>query len=62
MRREAAGLGYMSFGLSGAPMLMLPPEWTPGPVGDNAVIAWNGGREALPPSMTPCRCSNGRRR
>jgi nucleotide-binding universal stress UspA family protein len=32
---------------SGAPMLMLPPEWTPGPVGDNIVIAWNGGREAL---------------
>jgi nucleotide-binding universal stress UspA family protein len=32
---------------SGAPMLMLPPEWTPGPVGDNVVIAWNGGREAL---------------
>ena len=24
---------------SGAPMLMLPPEWTPGPVGDNVVIA-----------------------
>jgi nucleotide-binding universal stress UspA family protein len=32
---------------SGAPMLMLPPEWTPGPVGDNIVIAWNAGREAL---------------
>ena len=32
---------------SGAPMLMLPPEWTPGPVSDNVVIAWNGGREAL---------------
>jgi nucleotide-binding universal stress UspA family protein len=31
---------------SGAPMLMLPPEWTPGPVGDN-IIAWNAGREAL---------------
>ena len=31
----------------GAPMLMLPPEWTPGPVGDNIVIAWNAGREAL---------------
>jgi aspartokinase/homoserine dehydrogenase 1 len=28
-------------------MLMLPPEWTPGPVGDNIVIAWNGRREAL---------------
>jgi nucleotide-binding universal stress UspA family protein len=32
---------------SGAPMLILPPEWTPGPVGDNIVIAWNAGREAL---------------
>ena len=32
---------------SGAPMLMLPPEWTPGPVGENIVIAWNAGREAL---------------
>ena len=32
---------------SGAPMLMLPPEWTPGRVGDNIVIAWNAGREAL---------------
>ena len=32
---------------SGAPMLILPPDWTPGPVGVNVVIAWNGGREAL---------------
>jgi nucleotide-binding universal stress UspA family protein len=32
---------------SGAPMLILPPDWTPGPVGDNIVIAWNAGREAL---------------
>ena len=32
---------------SGAPMLILPPDWTGGPVGDNVVIAWNGGREAL---------------
>jgi nucleotide-binding universal stress UspA family protein len=32
---------------SGAPMLMLPPDWKLGPVGDNIVIAWNGGREAL---------------
>jgi nucleotide-binding universal stress UspA family protein len=32
---------------SGAPMLMLPPDWKPGPVGDNIVIAWNAGREAL---------------
>jgi nucleotide-binding universal stress UspA family protein len=31
---------------SGAPMLMLPPEWTPGPVGENVVIGWNAGREA----------------
>jgi nucleotide-binding universal stress UspA family protein len=32
---------------SGAPMLILPPDWTPGPVGQNMVIAWNAGREAL---------------
>ncbi|HEY1863901.1 MAG TPA: hypothetical protein VGG77_09485, partial [Roseiarcus sp.] len=32
---------------SGSPMLMLPPEWEPGPVGNNIVIAWNAGREAL---------------
>jgi nucleotide-binding universal stress UspA family protein len=32
---------------SGAPMLILPPDWTPGPVGQNVVIAWNAGREAL---------------
>jgi nucleotide-binding universal stress UspA family protein len=32
---------------SGAPMLILPPDWTPGPIGDNIVIAWNAGREAL---------------
>ena len=32
---------------SGAPMLILPPNWTPGPVGVNVVVAWNGGREAL---------------
>ena len=32
---------------SGAPMLILPPGWTPGPVGENIVIAWNAGREAL---------------
>ena len=32
---------------SGAPMLILPPDWKPGPIGDNIVIAWNGGREAL---------------
>jgi len=32
---------------SGAPMLTLPPDWKPGPVGENIVIAWNAGREAL---------------
>ncbi len=32
---------------SGAPMLILPPDWKPGPIGDNVVIAWNAGREAL---------------
>jgi len=32
---------------SGAPMLILPPDWTGGTVGANVVIAWNGGREAL---------------
>jgi nucleotide-binding universal stress UspA family protein len=32
---------------SGAPMLILPPDWTGGTVGDDIVIAWNGGREAL---------------
>ncbi len=32
---------------SGSPMLILPPEWTGRKVGDNVVIAWNGGREAL---------------
>ena len=32
---------------SGAPMLILPPDWTGETVGQNVVIAWNGGREAL---------------
>ena len=32
---------------SGVPMLILPPDWTPGPIGDNIVIAWSAGREAL---------------
>ena len=32
---------------SGVPMLILPPDWKPGPVGDNIVIAWNAGREAM---------------
>ena len=44
MRRGALDRALLE---SGAPMLLLPPEWTPGPVGDNVVIAWNGGREAL---------------
>ena len=39
--------GVLYRALLGAQMLMLPPEWTPSPVGDNVVIAWNGGREAL---------------
>jgi hypothetical protein len=29
---------------SGAPMLILPPHWAGGTVGDHVVIAWNGGR------------------
>jgi nucleotide-binding universal stress UspA family protein len=32
---------------SGAPMLILPPDWKSGPVGETIVIAWNAGREAL---------------
>ncbi len=32
---------------SGAPMLILPPDWTGGKLGEKIVIAWNGGREAL---------------
>ena len=28
-------------------MLILPPDWTGGTVGENVVIAWNAGREAL---------------
>ena len=32
---------------SGVPMLILPPDWKQGPVGDNIVIAWNAGREAM---------------
>ena len=32
---------------SGAPMLILPPGFEGGTVGENVVIAWNGGREAL---------------
>ena len=32
---------------SGAPMLIMPPDWTGGTFATNVVIAWNGGREAL---------------
>ena len=47
--RDAIRHGVLDGALleSGAPMLILPPDWTPGPVGVNVVIAWNGGREAL---------------
>jgi nucleotide-binding universal stress UspA family protein len=31
---------------SGAPMLVLPQDWRPAPVGENIVIAWNASREA----------------
>jgi nucleotide-binding universal stress UspA family protein len=31
---------------AGAPMLILPEDWRPGPVGENIVIAWNASREA----------------
>ena len=44
IRRDALDRALLE---SGAPMLMLPPDWTPGPVGDNIVIAWNAAREAL---------------
>ena len=30
----------------GAPMLLLPHGWRPGPIGDNVLIAWKSGREA----------------
>jgi nucleotide-binding universal stress UspA family protein len=32
---------------SGAPMLILPRDWTAGTVGENIVVAWNASREAL---------------
>jgi nucleotide-binding universal stress UspA family protein len=31
---------------SGAPMVIVPQNWKPGPVGQNIVIAWNASREA----------------
>ncbi len=47
--REVVRRGALDRALveSGAPMLILPPEWTGGKIGDNVVIAWNAGREAL---------------
>ena len=31
---------------SGAPVLLLPENWNPAPVGENIVVAWNASREA----------------
>jgi nucleotide-binding universal stress UspA family protein len=31
---------------SGAPVLILPNDWKPAPIGENIVIAWNASREA----------------
>jgi nucleotide-binding universal stress UspA family protein len=31
---------------SGRPVLLVPPEWSKGPIGRNIVIGWNGKREA----------------
>jgi len=31
---------------SGAPTLIVPQAWVPGPLGENVVIAWNASREA----------------
>ena len=47
--REVVRRGALDRALleSGAPMLIMPPDWTGGAVGSNVVIAWNGGREAL---------------
>jgi nucleotide-binding universal stress UspA family protein len=47
--REVVRRGTLDRALveSGVPMLILPPDWTGGTVGENVVIAWNGGREAL---------------
>jgi nucleotide-binding universal stress UspA family protein len=47
--REMIQRGALDHALleSGAPMLILPPDWTPGSVGQNVVIAWNARREAL---------------
>jgi nucleotide-binding universal stress UspA family protein len=47
--REVVRRGALDRALldSGAPMLILPPDWTGAKVGEAVVIAWNGGREAL---------------
>ncbi len=47
--REVVRRGALDRALieSGAPMLILPPDWTGGTIGSDVVIAWNGGREAL---------------
>jgi len=47
--RELVRRGLLDRALtdSGAPMLILPPGWDGGAVGQNVVIAWNGAREAL---------------
>lgn len=31
---------------SGRPLLLIPPQWSGGPIGSNIVVAWNGKREA----------------
>jgi nucleotide-binding universal stress UspA family protein len=47
--RDAVRHGMLDRALteSGVPMLILPPDWTGGAVGQDVVIAWNGGRQAL---------------
>lgn len=31
---------------SGRPVMVVPPDWTPRPLGRRVVVCWNGGREA----------------
>ena len=31
---------------SGRPVLVVPPDWRPGAIGRNVIVAWNGAREA----------------
>jgi nucleotide-binding universal stress UspA family protein len=47
--RELVRSGLLDRALleSGVPMLIMPPDWTEGTVGQDVVIAWNAGREAL---------------